>query len=262
MSDRRRLTPRLPVSVPPRFRIIAHRGASGYAPENTLAAFRLAERMGATEVELDVQFSKDRQLVICHDETLARYGYPGLRVAELTLDELLELDMGSWFSPYLYGGERLLTFDRLLAIFRDRFIYHAEIKAPAEGLARAMVDALTAHGLRDRAIFTSFHFDALIEARNLTPDLQVGWLVKAGDFTADNIARAAAAGFFQICPSAMETNREIVAAAHACLAEVRAHSVKGVAEMIQAIEAGCDGLTINWPDWLVHGKRNTSGEKA
>ena len=86
----------------------------------------------------------------------------------------------------------------------------------------------------------------------LGPDLKVGWLIREGEFTTDNVARAAAAGFFQICPSATETNREMVASAHARLAEVRAHSVKGTTEMMHAIEAGCDGLTINWPDWLVH----------
>ena len=80
---------KLPIVVPSGFRIIAHRGASGYAPENTLSAFLLAERMGATEVELDVRFSKDKRLVICHDETLDRFGYPGVKVADLTARDLL-----------------------------------------------------------------------------------------------------------------------------------------------------------------------------
>ncbi len=243
---------KLPVRVPVGFRIIAHRGASGYAPENTLAAFRLAERMGVTEIELDVQFSKDRQLVICHDQVLDRYGYPGLRVADLTLDELLSLDMGSWFSPYLYGGERMLAFDTLLALFRDRFTYHVEIKVPRTGLVRALLDAITARRLHNHIIVTSGHFGALAEVRGMAPDLRVGWLVNAGGFTAENVARAAGAGFFQICPPAAETNGEIVAAAHVRLPEVRAHTVKGVAEMMQAVAAGCDGLTINWPDWLVY----------
>lgn len=244
--------PTLPVRVPARFRIIAHRGASGYAPENTLAAFRLAERMGATEVELDVQFSKDKQLVICHDQRLDRYGYPGLRLSDLTLEDLLKLDMGSWFSPYLYGKESMVAFETLLMQFKDRFVYHVEIKTPAEGLVRAVLDTLTAYGLRSRAIVTSFHFDALSEVRDLGPDLNVGWLIREGEFTPDNLARAAAAGFFQICPPAMETNRKMVASAHARLAEVRAHSVKGTTEMMRAIDSRCDGVTINWPDWLVH----------
>lgn len=242
----------LPLRVPPGFRIIAHRGASGYAPENTLAAFHLAERMGATEVELDVQFSKDRQIIICHDETLARYGYPGLRVAELTLQELLALDMGTWFSPYLYGGERLLAFDTLLGVFRHRFIYHVEIKSPSDGLPRAVLDSLTTRRLNQRSVVTSFYNRVLIELRRLAPDLRVGWLVRAGEFTTDNISKAAEAGFFQICPRAAETCKDIVGAAHARLPEVRAWGVNGIIEMTQVVESGCDGLTINWPDWLIH----------
>ena len=78
---------KLPIKVPRDFRIIAHRGASGYAPENTLAAFRLAEKMGVKEVELDVWLSKDNHIVLCHDGALDRYGYPGLHVKDLQLDE-------------------------------------------------------------------------------------------------------------------------------------------------------------------------------
>jgi glycerophosphoryl diester phosphodiesterase len=243
---------KLPLTVPKGFRIIGHRGASGYAPENTLAAFRLAERIGTREIELDVRFSKDRQIVICHDRTLDRYGYPDLQVAELTLDELLALDMGSWFSPYLYGGERVLTVEALFALFRERFVYHVEIKDPAPGLVQALLHTITAQRLEKRVIFTSKHYEVLTEARALAPFLRVGWIVKEGGLTVENIEQGAAAEFFQICPRADETEKKIVAAAHARLPEVRAHSVKGVAEVGKAIEAGCDGLTINWPDWLIH----------
>ena len=81
-----------PIRVPRGFRIIAHRGASGYAPENTMAAFRLAERMGAREIEFDLQLTKDGHMVVVHDTVLDRYGYPGLRVAEMTLRDLKQLD--------------------------------------------------------------------------------------------------------------------------------------------------------------------------
>lgn len=229
-----------PVPVPAGFRIIAHRGASGYAPENTMAAFRLAERMGVGEVELDVQFSKDRKIVICHDRILSRFGYPDLCVPELTLNELLALDMGSWFSPYLYGGERMPTLDALLTLFRNCFVYHVEIKSPERELSEAVINALSAHRLRDRAILTSFYFDVLHEVRASAPDQRVGWLLREGEWTAQNIERAAAAGFYQICPPAIEVEREVVATAHCHVSEVRAHSVKGMTEMMKAIEAGCD----------------------
>jgi glycerophosphoryl diester phosphodiesterase len=233
---------------------MAHRGASGYAPENTLAAFRLAERMGATEIELDVQFTQDRQLVICHDENLARYGYPDLRVEELNMKELLALDMGSWFSPYLYAGERMLAFDTLLKVFHDHFIYHVEMKNPVKGMPKAVLETLSNRRLQDQAVITSFHFEPLTLVRNLAPNMRLGWLIPPGQFRRTNMERAATAKFFQICPPAKSVNKEAVTTAHRYVPEVRAHSVKGLAEMIQVIEAGCDGLTINWPDWLIHKK--------
>jgi len=159
-----------------------------------MAAFRLAERMGVGEVELDVQFSKDRKIVICHDRILFRFGYPDLCVPELMLDELLALDMGSWFSPHLYGGERMLTLDALLSVFWNRFVYHIEIKSPEKELSEAVIDALRTHRLWDRAILTSFYFDVLDGVRALAPELRVGWLLREGEWALPNIQRAAAAG--------------------------------------------------------------------
>lgn len=244
--------PLLPVTVRPGFRIIAHRGASAYAPENTGAAFALAREMGATEVEYDLQFSKDRRIVVCHDRVLDRYGYPGLKIADLTWDELRSLDMGSWFSPYRFRGEAMLTFDDFLTGFGDSFSHHAEIKEPAPGLAEAILEALAAHGLEEKTIITSFHFDAAWEMKRLAPAMRVGWLVRAGEFSPENVAKAVDAGLDQFCPPASEVNSDRVAEAAEAIGEVRAHSVKNVADMLKVIEAGCIGMTINWPDWLVH----------
>lgn len=244
--------PQLPVTVPPGFRIIAHRGASAYAPENTLAAFRLAQKMGASEIEFDLQFSNDRQIMVCHDRVLDRYGYPGRKVAELTYGELSALDMGSWFSPFHFRGEGMVCFEDLLSEFENTLTYHAEIKEPAPGLTEAVLDVLAKHGVEQRTIVTSFHFDAVLEAKEMAPGLPVGWLVRAGGFDAESIGKAAAAGFDQLCPPASELTTERVREAHDRIAEVRAHSVKGVSDMLRVIETGCDGLTINWPDWLVH----------
>jgi len=208
--------------------------------------------MGAHEVELDVRCSQDKELVICHDPALDRYGHPGLEVSKLTLEELLSLDMGSWFSPYLYGGERMLTLEALFVLFRDRFIYHVEIKDLVPELIQRLLSSISDHGLGNHVIVTSKHYDVLTQARELAPLLRVGWIVKKGGLTKENIDKAADAEFFQICPRADDTSQEIVQAAQAHLPEVRAHGVKGVADAVHVIEAGCDGTTINWPDWLIH----------
>jgi len=119
----------IPIKVPKPFKIIAHRGASAYAPENTFAAFLLAEKMGINDIELDIQQTKDRHLVIVHDELLDRYGYPGVRVSNLTMSEIDNLDMGSWFSPFFFRGEHMLTLEALFILFGKRMNYVIEIKS-------------------------------------------------------------------------------------------------------------------------------------
>ena len=243
---------KLPLRVPRNFRIIAHRGASGYAPENTLAAFRLAEKMGAKEVELDVWLTRDNHIVICHDGNLDRYGYPGSHAKELNLDELLALDMGSWFSPFLFSGETMLTLDALFSQFKDRLIYHVEVKEPQQDLIPKVLAMVKTHHLDSNVIITSKHFDTLIEAKSISATTGTGWLKRKGFFTEDCVNRSAKAGFFQICPHAQDVNSRTVEAAHARGLEVRAWGVSTIELAQQAINSGCDGFTINWPDWFIH----------
>ena len=211
--------------------------------------------MGATEIEFDLQFSRDREIMVCHDRVLDRYGYPGRKLSDLSCAELTGLDMGSWFSPFHFRGEGMMRFVDLLQEFGRAITYHAEIKEPAPGLTAAILDTLGEHGVEQQTIVTSFHFDAVMEAKEMAPELLVGWLVRAGGFDAESIGKAAAAGFHQLCPPASELTTERVREAHDRVAEVRAHSVKGLADMLRVIETGCDGMTINWPDWLVHRRK-------
>ena len=241
-----------PLTVPRQFRVIAHRGASGYAPENTHAAFALAAEMGVREIEFDLQFSKDQQVVLVHDDMLDRYGFPGCRVADMTLAELKSLDMGKWFGDCRFDGEQIPTLDEILSTYRDRFTYHAEIKVPADGLSRRMLDIFETHGLLQQVIVTSFVFDALREVVRLAPGHRLGWLVREGGFTEANLELAAGAGLFQFCPRADETDPGLVSAAKEYVPEIRAHAIRTLANLRQAVRAGCDGATINWPDWLVH----------
>ncbi len=237
-------------SVSPEFRNIAHRGASGYAPENTLAAFRRAEAMGSTEIEFDIQSSKDGKLVVIHDDTLDRFGFPNRAVVEMTLAELKSLDMGSWFDGGDFTGEKIVTVSEIFDAFGERFIYHAEIKAPSHALADDLITLIEERGFRERVIVTSFDYAILLYLRERYPDQRVGWLVRHGGFSADNVEKSAAAGFFQFCPRADEMTPERVADAKTRVPEIRAHAIKTKADLAQAVAAGCDGTTLNWPDWL------------
>ncbi|MBI1320793.1 MAG: hypothetical protein GC168_17855 [Candidatus Hydrogenedens sp.] len=111
--------------------IIAHRGASAYAPENTLAAFELAAEQGAPWYELDCHLSKDGVAVVIHDGDLERTTGVVGQVRDKTLDELKTLDAGTWFSPD-FAGERLPTLAEALAMAKGRIGVYVEIKNVAD----------------------------------------------------------------------------------------------------------------------------------
>ena len=249
----------LPIPVPAAFRIIAHRGASAYAPENTAPAFRLAAAMGADEVELDAQLTTDGEIVLCHDRDLTRYGHGARVVEEMSWPELSALDMGAWFSPYLYGGERMLRLEDLFALFGDQLTYHVEIKGAAADLPAAVHAAIQRHGLAERCIVTSFSVAALAAMRAIDRNMRLGWLVKQIDEAAQ--AQARDLGLFQLCPAAETVTAQQVAQARDVTPEVRAWGLSGctthgahgevLALIRRVLDAGCDGMTINWPDWVV-----------
>ncbi len=242
----------IPIKVPKSFKIIAHRGASAYAPENTLAAFLLAEKMGINDIELDIQQTKDRHLVIVHDELLDRYGYPGVRVSNLTMSEIDNLDMGSWFSPFLFRGEHVLTLEALFILFGIRMNYVIEIKSCTPDIPMDVLSCVKQNKLSDFVTITSFHFDMLKEVKKIAPQQRVGWIVKEGLFNTLNIQQAREACFEQICPNAVDVNILLVTEAHKQNMNVRAYGVKSKEDIYRTINTHCDGLTINWPDWVIH----------
>jgi glycerophosphoryl diester phosphodiesterase len=250
--------------VPAHFRIIAHRGASAYAPENTHAAFGLAARMGITEIELDTQLTTDGQVALCHDSTLARYGHGPRSVETMRWVELAVLDMGCWFSPFLFGDERMITLDDLFATYGANFTYHVEIKGKAAALPAAVHATLLRHDLREQCVVTSFQRDALVAMRGLDANIRLGWLVDTIDDHA--LATAHELQLFQLCPRAKFVDAAMVNSARSVVAEVRAWGVQGesvrhhqaelLALITQVVASGCDGMTTNWPDWV----RHTSGQ--
>lgn len=248
----------LPIPVPQEFRTIAHRGASAYVPENTLAAFELALSMGVPDVETDVQLTTDGVAVLCHDGTLARYGHGDRVVEEMAWPELAALDMGSWFSPHLHSDKRMLTLDALFDHFGDRLTYHVELKGRAPGLAAATHRIISEHGLAEHCFITSFSYEWLVTMAEIDSSLRMGWLVR--EINDEVLAKAEAISLYQLCPFAGSIDRATAERARSVVPEVRAWGLLGERVLAQAdevqalirnvLDAGCDGMTINWPDWV------------
>jgi glycerophosphoryl diester phosphodiesterase len=236
--------------------ILAHRGASGYAPENTFAAFELARTMGAGGIETDVQRTADGVLVLVHDSKVDRTTDGSGAVADLTWDELSKLDAGSWLDPK-WAGERIVRFDAFLAWSYpdgaassdapDGFVTCLEVKAA--DATEGTIETLTARGLTERPDLqlSSFNWETALRVHEALPGLVVGFLTPR--FDEDEIERVLAAGLPQICPRADLLTPELVALAHGRGLNVRAWGVGTREHLALVYGSGADGTTLNWPDW-------------
>lgn len=230
------------------FMVIAHRGASSYAPENTLAAFDLALYLGCRHIELDVDFTSDGHIVVLHDDVVDRTTNGTGPVGSHTLAELQSLDAGAWFGPQ-FIGERIPTFAEVLERYRGRVHIHTEIKGRAAHLAQSMADLVRQYAMADHVTVTSFQKPRLEEMRAYAPELPAGWLVsEVSDAT---ITQARGLGLAQICPRANTVTPALVRRLHAEGFVVRAWGVTDEALMRQVVDAGADGMTVNFPDKLL-----------
>src|SRR5688572_14361899 len=232
----------------PALMVIAHRGASSYAPENTLAAFDLALQMEVRHIELDVDFTSDGHIVVIHDDTVDRTTNGSGPVTSHTLAALQGLDAGSWFGAQ-FAGERIPTFDEVLARYKGRVHIHTEIKGRSPSLSPGTADLIRKHGMEGQVTITSFQSVRLEEMRACAPELPRGWLVR--EVSDALIAQAHALGVTQFCPRADAVTPELVGRLHAEGFVVRAWGV-GTEELMQrAVQAGADGMTVNFPDKLI-----------
>jgi len=163
---------------PERPLVFAHRGAKAVAPENTIPAFLKAIEMGADGVELDVQFSADGALVVIHNMTLDETTNGHGRVTAHTLEELKELDAGSWFSPE-FAGTRLCTLEEALDAIGDRLLINIEMKSFSmgdDGMAEQVAEIIQRRDLYDQVIVSSFNPFALRRLKKADSRIETGLL--------------------------------------------------------------------------------------
>src|SRR5712691_1698040 len=230
------------------FMVIAHRGASFYAPENTFAAFDLAIEMGVSHIELDVHSTRDNHIVVIHDETVDRTTNGAGPVTNHTLAALKALDAGSWFEGK-FSGERIPTFSEVLQRYKGRVHIHTEIKGHFAHLSQRTADLVRRHGMAERVTITSFQKASLEETHAYAPELPIGWLV--AEVSDAVIAQARVMGLTQICPRANAVTPELIHRLHAEGFVVRAWGVVTEDLMRQVVKAGADGMTVNFPDKLI-----------
>jgi glycerophosphoryl diester phosphodiesterase len=244
-----------------RVTISAHRGASGSAPENTLAAFRLAQELGADMVELDVHLTADERLVVIHDDTLERTTTGSGYVRERTWDEICRLDAGAWYAPE-FKGERVPLLDEALAWAGDAGMpLSIELKRPNEALNREpypdlparVIERVQAHGLAERVLLFSDDHALVKTTRQLAPDIGTSIVLGLATFI-DPVAIAREAGADGLAVYWRYASRRMVDACHAAGLSVFGFGVGDDLSDTAGLEAmlanGTDLVSSGQPDLL------------
>ncbi len=220
----------------------AHRGASEYTPENTLLAFNLGIYMGANGIETDVQLTKDGIPVLFHDDTIVRMTGEEGSISDYTFEELQNFNVTK--NEYF---DKIVKLEDFIKHFYFRDITFA-IELKQRGTAKPTIDILRKYNICQKVTVTSFNFDELCDVRQYAPEFKAGYLTN--NITDELLAKMRDLGIDEICPEAHLTNKEVVNKWHKMGFNVRAWGVYNEDLMKQAYEAGCDGMTVNFPDKL------------
>lgn len=236
----------------PRTWVIGHRGASGYAPENTMAAFRRAVELGAGFIETDLHISRDARLVAIHDAELERTTNGSGLVKDHTLAELSQLDAGGWFSAD-FAGERIPTLEDVITFAREHDIgLFLELKHEAAwGIEHGLMSVLRASGEAHRVVILSFSPGILRNVRRLDRTLMTALLFSKTSKENPGIFDIARdIGVRQIAPRVDLITPEFVAEAQQRDLQVVCWTANEPAEIQAAIAAGVDGVMTDFPDRL------------
>ena len=234
-------------------RVIAHRGFSGRAPENTLVAIRRAIETGADMVEIDVTMTADGHVILLHDETLDRTT-DGLGVpTEMTLDEIQRLDAGSWFSPE-FAGERIPTLTKALEMVKDRILINVEIKSEAvvHGVVPQVAALINEHGMIDQVVVSSFSPEALRLMKVTDPAVVTASLfnkeLHAGRDPLEILQEVGARGYNI---SAKRVTEAVIERCHRHDIPVSVYTVNEPEEMRRLMEMGVDAVFTDSPDLML-----------
>lgn len=230
---------------------VAHRGASGYAPENTHAAFRKGLELGADFLEFDLHLSKDGELVIIHDDKVNRTTNGDGFVSDYTLAELKKLDAGSKFHKD-FKEERISTLDELFSDFYGQIGLLIEIKKPSKypGIEEKVAAVLEKYNDLSSVIVQSFDIESMRKMHELLPQLQVALLMKksGNQLSSSKIEDLTSFATF-INFNISYVNKNIIDQIHSYGGKVLVWSAKDVRSVNKAYQYGVDGIITDFSIW-------------
>ncbi len=222
--------------------IMAHRGAAGAAPENTLASVERAIADNADFVEIDVQETSDGEIVVIHDSDLMKVGGTNLKIWDATYEQLQGIDVGSWFSSE-FSGERVPKLEQVLTLCRDKVGVNIELKyyGHDKRLEERAVEIVEAADMASQIVVMSLKYKAIEKMRKLRPDWTLGLLTAKA---VGNLTKLDA-DFLAVHTGIV--NGSFVRDAHKKGKKVFAWTVNDAIQMSKMISLGVDGLITDEP---------------
>jgi glycerophosphoryl diester phosphodiesterase len=223
--------------------VIAHRGAAGSAPENTLASIELAVEKGTDFVEIDVLESADGKIVVVHDSDLMRVGGSPLKISQATYAQLLGVDVGRWFGPE-FSGQRVPTLEQVLEVCRGRARVNIELKTYGHNvrLEERVAEIVEQAGMEDEIVLMSLSSDIVRSMKELRPGWTVGLLTAKA---LGNLTRSEA-DFLAVHVGI--ASPRFIRQAHAAGKEVYVWTVNDRLNMSRMMSRGVDGVITDYPE--------------
>ena len=228
--------------------IIAHRGASFDAPENTLAAVKLAWEKDADAVEIDVHLSKDKRIMVIHDKDTRRTAGDKLIIKESLSGELRDLEVGSFKDPG-YTGERIPFLEEVIETIPEGKVLVIEVKSD-DAILPVLVEQISSSPKEKQCVVISFNFDIVSGIKRRLPYIPAYWLNRSDSYNADQIKMAEDASLEGLNFHHEGISREFVSLVHNAGLEMFAWTVDDPKDARRLAEIGIDGITTNRPAWL------------
>jgi glycerophosphoryl diester phosphodiesterase len=233
------------------FEIIAHRGASYVAPENTLGAFRTAWEDGADGIEGDFRLSADGHVVCHHDEGTGRMAGVDRRIAECTLDELMRLDVGMSVSPR-WMGQRIPTLQQVAGFVPEGKRLFVEVKSGPESITaiKAALDEVESIGLSQVTVL-AFNEAVVAASKSTMPDVRTHWLTRDVTSPGDILSVLNTVGADGVgCAYSEGIDADFVRAFATENKEFNVWTVDDVEQALRLQDCGITYLTTNRPGWM------------
>ncbi|MBZ5752897.1 glycerophosphodiester phosphodiesterase [Metabacillus rhizolycopersici] len=234
---------------------VAHRGASAYAPENTISAFDKAVEMKADYIEIDVQRSKDGKLVIIHDTTVNRTTDGTGKVGELTFDQLRSLDAGSWKGEQ-FAGEQIPTFDEVLERYHGKIGILVELKAPElyPGIEESVAEKLRERHLdkpqNEKIIIQSFNHESMKKMNDLVPKVPIGVLTSSRAHTTEQALQEFSSYADYFNPNYGIVTEELVNQVHSLGMKIGSWTVRSQEAADFLLDIKVDAIITDYPDYV------------